>query len=57
MNVNHNTGNSQAKVNLAGGSHMARLTEALQLGGSETKYIGSPGWVATREGLTKRQDS
>jgi hypothetical protein len=49
--VSHNTGNSQTKVILVGGSHMARLAEALQQGGSETKYLGAPGWVATQDGL------
>ncbi len=30
---------------------MARLTDALQLGGAETRFIGAPGWVATRASL------
>jgi len=50
-NPNHNTGNGQGRVILVGGSHMARLAEALQLGGAETRFVGAPGWVATRAGL------
>jgi len=50
-NPNHNTGNGHGRVILVGGSHMARLTDALQLGGAETRFIGAPGWVATRASL------
>ncbi len=50
-NTSHNAGNSHGRVILVGGSHMARLAEALQQGGSETRHVGSPGWVATRDSL------
>jgi len=50
-NPNHNTGNGHGRMILVGGSHMARLAEAMQQGGAETRYIGAPGWVATRAAL------
>jgi len=49
--MSHNTGNGQGRVILIGGSHMARLSEALQQGGAETRFVGAPGWVATRDSL------
>jgi len=46
-----NTENGNGKTIFIGASHMARLSEAAQAAGADCRFVGAPGWVATKDSL------
>jgi hypothetical protein len=47
----HSTGNGLTRLICVGASHMARVSEAAAAAGSDSLYVGYPGWVAAKESL------